>query len=496
MSFRALAMCWLFWATCVGCAHGPRTVESETPKFEHVFQKPLEEALAVTRQLFTSRGYAIEETTDPTQFLTKWKTHDRGDTGNDRYVRFVVTGISVGPRQSVVRIFRMTFNAMGNDVNQVDNWWRIEYIYYVLHDVSPFNDQGPPLRMARGERIELRTLTNGTRDLDLERELTLRLESTPSLEVVSGNVREEPRPKAVRDSDFYLTRWKDEASEAGPCGEAMRGLPEVLDLGLTLLVGEQLGSREAPAVVGELVCQVAEAGLPVALGLSIPRTEQERVDRYLASAGAPSDQDALLEGRFWQRPYQDGRSSRAIMDLIDRVRAMRMAGLSVTLLAYDTDLAGGSKRDGLQAAFWNQRREAQRAEVQVILAGNTHTRTIAGTPWDQDFTPMAHLLKSRHLVVLEMSYAQGTRWGCDLDREGKLQCGLIGSTPSGKVAALPGLSPSITSFDTPTPEGTHGMLYVGALSPSLPAISKQQEAPLPVRPPLPPRRDGEKPPMF
>lgn len=494
MSFRALAMCWLSWTICVGCAHGPRTVESETPKFEHVFQKPLEEALAATRQLLASRGHIIEETTDATQFLTKWKTVDRGDTGNDRYTRYVVTGLSLSPRQSVVRIFRMTFNAMGNDVNQVDNWWRIEYNYYV-HDSSPF-DRGPPLRMARSERIELRTLTNGTRDLDLERELTLRLESTPSVEVVSGNVREEPRPRSVRDSDFYLTRWKDEASEAGPCGEAMRGLPEVLNLGLTLLVGEQLGSREAPAVVGELVCQVAEAGLPVALGLSIPRTEQERVDRYLASAGAPSDQDALLEGRFWQRPYQDGRSSRAIMDLIDRVRAMRMAGLSVTLLAYDTDLAGGSKRDGLQAAFWNQRREAQRAEVQVILAGNTHTRTVAGAPWDQDFTPMAHLLKSPRLVVLELSYAQGTRWGCDLDRDGKLRCGLIGSTPSGRAAALPGLSPSITSFETPTPEGSHGMLYVGALTPSFPAISKPQETRLPIRPPPAPKWGRDKPPMF
>ncbi|MFY2564201.1 hypothetical protein ACN469_41805 [Corallococcus terminator] len=495
MSFRALAMCWLFWAACVGCAHGPRTVESETPKFEHVFQKPLEEALAVTRELLVTRGHSIEETTDPTQFLTKWKTTDRGDTWNDRYTRFLVTGISVGPRQSVVRVFQMTFNAVGNDVDRKNHWWKIAW-NYAVHDSSPFADLGPPIRLPQNQRIEMRSMMNGTRALDLERELTLRLESTPSLEVVSGNVREEPRPRAVRDSDFYLTRWKDEASQAGPCGEGMRGLPEVLDLGMTLLVGEQLGSREAPAVVGELVCQVAEAGLPVALGLSIPRSEQERVDRYLASAGAPSDQDALLEGRFWQRTYQDGRSSRAVLDLIDRVRAMRMAGLSVTLLAYDTDLARGSERDGQQATFWNKRREAQRVEVQVILAGNTHTRTVTGTPWDQDFTPMAHLLKSPRLVVLEMSYAQGTRWGCDLDRDGKIQCGLIGSTPSGKVAARPGLSPFITSFEAPTPEGIHGMLYVGALTPSLPAISKPQEAPLPIRPPLPPRQDGVKPPMF
>nr|BDT33930.1 erythromycin esterase family protein [Myxococcus sp. MH1] len=489
----------LVWLLFVGCAHAPRTGEPDTPKFEHVFQKPLEEALAVTRELLANRGMTFEQTEDPHQLLTTWEVRDSMRTANNTYTRYLVTGIAVGPRQSVVRVFKSTFQSSGNDASRGDHWWKILWERAEMDIQSPAQFQTGLQRAMprRGGPIELRNALKGTRDLDLEKELTLRLESGPSLEVVSGNVKEDPRPPApVRDSDFYLTRWKEDGVKEGPCAETMRGLHELLAPGLTLLVGEQLGSREAPAVVGELVCQVAELGLPVALGVSIPRKEQERLDRYLASPGAPADQDALLEGRFWHRPYQDGRSSRAILDLIDRVRAMRLAGLAVSLVAYDTDLKGGSERDQAQADLWNRRRQALKDEVQVVLAGNTHTRTVAGTPWDKAFTPMAHLLKASRLVVLEMSYAQGTRWGCDLDRAGKIQCGFVGATPSGRVAARPGLSPHITLFEAPTPEGTHGLLYVGELSPSLPAISPHKEAPPPtnIRPPRPMRDD--KPPMF
>ncbi|WP_338866987.1 hypothetical protein [Myxococcus stipitatus] len=488
---------WMLWCLLlIGCAHRPLAPEDVTPQFEHVFQKPLEEALATTRALLVERGMQFEETADPNQVLTTWSRPGNVGTGNNRYTRYLVTGIAVSPRQSVVRIFRMSFDVMGNDVNERNVWWKVLREF----DEAASNPFEKPLdafaSQRRQSRIELRTPMRGIRDMDLERELTLRLESSPSLEVVSGNVKQDPRPMPVRDSDFYLTRWKEDGAETGKCGAVIRGLPALMSPGLTLLVGEQLGSREAPEVVGELVCQVAEAGLPVALGLSLPRTEQERVNRYLASAGAPSDQDALLEGRFWQRPYQDGRSSRAIMDLIDRVRAMRMAGLSVSLVAYDTDLAHGSERDAQQAAFWNQRRTEQKHEVHVVLAGNTHTRTVTGADWDKSFTPMAHLLKAPRLVVLEMSYAQGTRWGCDLNRDGKIQCGFVGATPVGRLAALPGLSPYIDLFDKPTSEGAHGLLYVGQLSPSLPAISQHKEAPPPSNIPTPGPPGGKKPPMF
>ncbi|MBN8230669.1 hypothetical protein JYK02_24450 [Corallococcus macrosporus] len=475
----------------VGCAHSKRGPEAELPKYEHVFQKPLTEALTATRQLLEERGHTFEETEDPNQLVTTWSEPDRAGTRNTTYTRYLVTGIQVAPRQSVVRIFRMTQQTTGNDAEWKKLWWKV-YLERYEQVSNPFvkevdfdqdDAQTKRLSMLRGAQ-------HGTRDLDLEQALTLRLESAPSVEVLAGNVAEEKRPTAVRAPEFYLERWKDELPAEGPCTTSVRGLPELLHPGLTLLIGEQLGTNEVPKVVGHIVCQAAQTGLAVVLGLSLPETEQARVDRYLASPGAPADQDALLEGRFWNRTYQDGRSSRAVLDLIDRARALRAAGLRVTVVAYDTDVLSGSERDAVQARVWTKRRAAKPDEVQVVLAGNTHTQLRKGTQWDPSFTPMAHLMKDdRSLVVLEMSYAQGIRWGCDLNRESKLVCGLVGATPAPNVAARAGLSPYIQLRDASATDGLQGLLYVGQLTPSMPALLGPVEAP-PTDPRQAPRTPG------
>ncbi|NOK33776.1 hypothetical protein HMI49_11260 [Corallococcus exercitus] len=484
----------------ISCAHSKRTPEAELPKYEHVFQKPLTEAIAATRQLLEERGYTFEDTEDPNQLVTAWGEPDSAGTRNTTYTRYLVTGIQVAPRQSVVRIFRMTQQTTGNDAEWKKLWWKV-YLERAEQMSNPFvkevdfdQDDAATRRLSM-----LRGAQHGTRDLDLEQALTLRLESAPSVEVLSGNVAEEKRPTAVRAPEFYLERWSEEAPAEGPCTMSVRGLPKLLHPGLTLLIGEQLGTNEVPGVVGHIVCQAAQAGLAVVLGLSLPETEQARVDRYLASPGAPADQDALLEGRFWTRTYQDGRSSRAVLDLIDRARALRAAGLRVSVVAYDTDVLNGSERDAAQARVWTQRRAAKPDEVQVVLAGNTHTRLEKGTQWDPAFTPMAHLMKAdRSLVVLEMSYAQGTRWGCDLNRDSKLVCGLVGATPAPEVAALPGLSPHIQIKEASPTEGLQGLLYVGQLTPSMPAILGPRLAP-PTNPgeaPRAPGRDMRPPPVF
>ncbi|WP_211487048.1 hypothetical protein [Corallococcus exiguus] len=484
----------------VGCAHSKRAPEAELPKYEHVFQKPLTEALAATRQLLEEQGYAFEETEDPNQLVTTWSEPDRAGSRNTTHTRYLVTGIALSPRQSVVRIFRMTQQAAGNDVEWKKVWWKV-YLERGEQVSNPFvkevdfdQDDAMTKRLSM-----LRGAQQGTRDLDLEQALTLRLESAPSVEVLAGNAAEDKRPAPVRAPEFYLERWKDEAVAEGPCTTSVRGLPELLHPGLTLLIGEQLGSNEVPEVVGHVVCQAAQSGLAVTLGLSIPDTEQARVNAYLSSPGAPADQDALLEGRFWTRTYQDGRSSRAVMELIDRVRALRAAGLRVTVVAYDTDLMNGSERDAALAQVWTKRRAVKPDEVQVVLAGNTHTQMEKGTQWDPSFTPMAHLMKeNRSLVVLDMSYAQGTRWGCDLNRDSKLVCGIVGATPAPAVAARPGLSPYLQLRETAPNEPFRGLLYVGRLTASLPAILGPQEAPStdPAQAPRMPGRDRPLPGVF
>ncbi|MBN1204810.1 MAG: hypothetical protein JXB05_07795 [Myxococcaceae bacterium] len=486
MSHRILLSCLL--AVMAGCTRSARPdSESETPRYEHVFLKPLEEALAETQKLLAEKGYTFVPTEDETLLLTRWQKTNGAQWGNESEYRYLVSGLRLGSKQSVVRIFRMWRTEISNNSEQRPNLYKFMQYHHTIFEAQERN----PIEEVNKDRGGM----HGLRDLPLEKELALRLESGAGIEVVARNIAPGADRPHLRGPDFYLARWKQDvsgpATEVQPCPQEVRELNTLLKPRLTMLIGEQLGSSETPRVVGDAACQSAAAGLAVTLGLSIPRTEQERINRYLASPGAPGDQDELLRGPFWRRPYQDGRSSRAIMDLIDRIRSLRTYGLFISVVAYDTDEATGTARDALLSEVWEKRRKERPEELFIILAGNTHARTVEGTSWDRDFVPMARRLASNDpgMRIFDLSYAQGRRWGCDLNRQAKLVCTVVGASPSERVAAAPGQTPYVKLFAQPTEEGHHGLLYVGALTPSMPAISLEGHEPPPEsKAPQPPKR--------
>jgi hypothetical protein len=426
-----------------GCSGARKPVGTQLPtRFAQAILVPVPELLAAAEQLLEEKGFTLEEMKDPGQRSTTWK-ESKGPDGTYQE-SYVVTGIAAGPGRSVVRAFRMR------------------------------TDEGGGFSRKR--------------DPALEDELAVRLKDAP-WRVTRKDPTWAPLPaEPVRDESFYLTRWEYEDG----CARKVKGVAEMLKPGLVLLIGEQLGSNEAPRVVGDVVCEAAEVGHAVALGLSIPQEEQARIDRYLASPGAPADQDALLEGSFWRRPYQDGRSSRAIFDLIDRVRAMRELGLRVSLVAYDTEEVSASERDAVLADVWLKRHAARPEEVLIVLAGNAHVRTVTGAPWDQGFTPMAHHLRTLPtLRVLELGHGPGRRWGCSLDKQSRLDCRVVRAIPDARVADTLSLSPYVRFYEAPTEEGYQGLLFVGPLSASLPALESKGRARRPVRklqPATPPPR--------
>lgn len=104
-----------------------------------------------------------------------------------------------------------------------------------------------------------------------------------------------------------------------------------------IVVGEVHGTEQTPAFVGQLVCGLLKQGRPVILALERDGSEQEALNRYLASAGRPVDAQALLSQRAWAQPTaQDGRSSQAMLRLIEQVRQWRQAGQRVGVLAMQT----------------------------------------------------------------------------------------------------------------------------------------------------------------
>ena len=73
-----------------------------------------------------------------------------------------------------------------------------------------------------------------------------------------------------------------------PAGE-LQQLVDKASAHRVLLVGEVHGTSETPARVAELAAAMASEERPLIVGVEIWRTEQERIDRFIASAGTAED---------------------------------------------------------------------------------------------------------------------------------------------------------------------------------------------------------------
>lgn len=176
-----------------------------------------------------------------------------------------------------------------------------------------------------------------------------------------------------------------------------------------LLFGEMHGSVESPALVGEVVCALAQHG-PVALGLELPSTEQTPIDRFLASRGDAAARDALRSGQFWRG--LDGRSSVAMFNLIDTARRQTQAGLPVSVFTLDPDLAGAV--DDNKTLADTLRAYHQRHPVSKIAAlmGNLHAGQAVVTIFPKPITPAGYYLRDLHPVSVYVTYHGGTIWAC------------------------------------------------------------------------------------
>ncbi|MFY0570007.1 hypothetical protein ACN28E_40130 [Archangium lansingense] len=464
MSFGRLCMtglALLVWAGCShtpGASHGPGANPASAPRTEHVYLLPLEETLLEAQTLLQERRLVLEPFEgDPHRLISSWVQHAPDSVLRTRE-RYLLVGIQVAPKQSVVRVFRLTDVSIPGGTAEVASYSEVK--------IHPDKIEMDPFTYGLEEP---RTLLRGTRDEAIEQELTRRLESRPSIEIVGDRAPELPLTPR-RDENFYLQRWKEPA-RVSLCENWLRDAKELLRPGQTVLVGEQLGTREVPALVGDLACQAAAAGLAVTLGISMPKNEQSRLNTYLASRGAPADQDMLLDGDFWRRPYQDGRSSRAMLMLVDQVRALRAQGLLINLVAYDTDDSYGSQRDNVLAQYWLKRRAEHPDEFILVLAGNAHVTTLKGAPWDKDYSPMGwHLAQADPtLKALDLSHLPGFRWACNFNAQGQLDCRVYRIAHTQWLPSITLVSPFLHLFPHLNSKGYHGVIYTTRLTPSLPA---------------------------
>ena len=194
------------------------------------------------------------------------------------------------------------------------------------------------------------------------------------------------------------------------------GLAPLLLPGQVILLGEIHGAAEPPRFTLDVVCAALAKGLDVTVELEIWIAEDAKIQAFLASPGAHEDVAALLKGEFWQQDYQDGRPSRARLEMLDGLRRMRASGAKVKVVLLDPVGSVATDRDRGMAERLGAAVDASPAGLHVVLVGNVHSSLDIGTPWDPKFENAAYLFARGHpkvkAVALNIARTGGTAWTC------------------------------------------------------------------------------------
>lgn len=466
---------WMLGLLCVGCATVPRPPEGVDgrPPQETVYLVPLDEAMTATRLIFQEMRYGVFEREGGLELYTSAWEPGNQPAGSRSWERYYVKGERMGPRQAVVRVFRLRYEEAVNvgasaPPKEIGKW---EEGIYAKSDftrqkktefqVDPF--EGAP-------SLEGFEFVKGYRDLEIERRLLARLEMVPALEVVGGAAPAPVRSILV-DEDASAAEQK---TPPAACGEALAGAEPLLTPKLTLLLADPLGTRELPTAALQLLCDASAKGTPVALGLSIPASEQFLLDEYLASEGRSQDLQAMLMlSNFWRRDYQDGRSSRSMLWLIEQARRLRASGRAVSLVAIDSNGASGNAREEEMAKNVLAFRQKNADAWMLVLAGDVHVRP-GRVDWDGNFEPLgARLTKALPSVrALDVGFARGSQFACRYNVYETVECNVFARSPTEESRQVAGVANGIQLFPEPGDSGFHGRLYVGALTASPPAMQR------------------------
>jgi hypothetical protein len=185
-----------------------------------------------------------------------------------------------------------------------------------------------------------------------------------------------------------------------------------------IILGEIHGTKQVPELFSKMVQSVADEKSKTLVILEINQSSQDSIDRFLKSG----DESILKQDEFFYRKYQDGRSSKAMVNLLKDLAKMP----NVAVLCMDPmtgiNTMTGQERDTAMATFINSKRIGY--DRVLVLSGNVHSSAVVGTPWDKDFKPMTYELKTMATDLAEkppfgipilnilVRYEKVSSWNC------------------------------------------------------------------------------------
>lgn len=284
--------------------------------------------------------------------------------------------------------------------------------------------------------------------------------SGTDLFVRSGNIFARFKRKPVDAEEAAAARSPQErpdtSRQAPSHPESIESFARRLRAGDVALFGELHGTEEAPAFVANVAEEAARNGATVRIGLEMTAAMQPAVDAFLRSDGTPGDYAALTQHPFWR--IHDGRSSVAMLSLIDKARRLRHSGNAVDVFLFD--ITGGSIRhrdEGMANNILAAVKAAPDA-IHLILTGNLHART--NSPRYMGW----HILRRhKNTIALNLAHGGGSAW-ISSDR------GIGAQNLSGSDRGTDQFVEWLKDWDG---QAYHGIYYVSRITASPPAVSDQ-----------------------
>jgi hypothetical protein len=220
-----------------------------------------------------------------------------------------------------------------------------------------------------------------------------------------------------------------------------------------VLVGEMHGTSESPALFRDLVCDATSGKRPLVVGIERGTDEQKAIDAFMAPENHEAATGALFASWGWN--VFDGRSSQAMLLLLEALRVMRLKGQISEVVAFADSRPGESPGQGEQrmASALIAAADHHANALVIALVGNVHAskKLIAEVG---SYPLMAMLLPAEQTVSLLVTDKGGDAWnnmgdGCRPHKHGSSGGERRGIVLSESAAPIPGfdgvLSTGLTS---------------------------------------------------
>ena len=182
-------------------------------------------------------------------------------------------------------------------------------------------------------------------------------------------------------------------------------------------VGEFHGSEEQPRLFADLVKAAALTGRHVVVALEREQTEQASWDAFLASPGDTGSLRTFLKDGAWQAPIQDGRGSRAMLELAETLRSLHRQGrVSDVRLIMPTDPSlGEDAYEGAMGAAVDAAAKSHPDAVVLAYSGTAHASHGDRTSKGVTYTFAAGHLPRSAVTSIFIEGGAGSAWNCQAD---------------------------------------------------------------------------------